>query len=43
MYIFLLHMACLLLYPPQTLFVGGIWFHVVRPCVSASIRNVLFP
>ena len=29
----------LLLYPPQTLFVGVYYFHVVRP----SVRNALFP
>ena len=29
------------LYPPQTLFVGGILFS--RPSVRASVRNVLFP
>ena len=34
------------LYPPQTLFVGGILFSrcpCVRPSVRASVRNALFP
>ena len=34
------------LYPPQTLFVGGILFSrclCVRPSVCASVRNALFP
>ena len=35
-----------LLYPPQTLFVGGILFSrcpSVHPSVRASVRNALFP
>ena len=35
-----------LLYPPQTLFVGGILFSrcpSVRPCIRPSVRNALFP